>query len=79
MSEAHKWGKWTGADAGTIKDIAKTAETLAEQVQTTSVLAQTAMTVVKWIAELQSVNPVFKALDTLADEILKAVQDIKSA
>ena len=76
---ADKWGKWTSADAGTIKEIAKTAETLAEQVQTTSVLASSAMTVVKWIAELQSVNPVFKALDALADEILKAVQDIKNA
>ena len=39
MAENAKWGKWTSADAGTIKDIAKTAETLAEQVQTTSVLA----------------------------------------
>ena len=67
MAENAKWGKWTSADAGTIKEIAKTAKTLAEQVKTTSVLAQTAMNVVKVISELQSVNPFLAALDKLAD------------
>ena len=37
MAEELKWGKWTNADAGTIKDIAETASTLAEQIKTTSV------------------------------------------
>ena len=79
MAENVKWGKWTSADAGTIKEIAKTAKTLAEQVKTTSVLAQTAMNVVKVISELQSVNPFLAALDKLADELLKAISDIKEA
>ncbi len=79
MAEELKWGKWTNADAGTIKDIAETASTLAEQIKTTSVLANAAMTTVKWVAELQSVNPFLSALDKLADELLKAIGDIKNA
>ena len=79
MADSLKWGKWTNADAGTIKDIAETASTLAEQIKTTSVLANAAMTTVKWVAELQSVNPFLAALDKLADELLKAIGDIKNA
>jgi len=74
-----EWKKWTIADAGAIKDIAETAKALAEQIKTTSVLAQTAMSVVKVIAELQSANPFLKALEILADEAIKALQDMKEA
>lgn len=74
-----KWKKWTIADAGTIKDIAETAAELAEQIKTTSVLATTAMGVVKVISELQSANPFLKALELLADETIAAIQDIKNA
>lgn len=76
---ATEWKKWTIADAGTIKDIAETAAELAEQIKTTSVLATTAMGVVKVIAELQSANPFLKALELLADEVIKALQDMKEA
>ena len=74
-----EWKKWTIADAGTIKDIAETAAELAEQIKTTSVLATTAMGVVKAISELQSANPFLKALELLADEVIKALQDMKEA
>ena len=74
-----EWKKWTIADAGTIKDIAETAAELAEQIKTTSVLATTAMGVVKAISELQSANPFLKALELLADEVIKAIQDMKEA
>ncbi len=79
MADTPEWNKYTLANAGTIKDIAETAATLAEQIKTTSVLANAAMTTVKWIAELQSVNPFLSALDALADELLKAISDIKEA
>ena len=74
-----EWKKWTIADAGTIKDIAEEAARLAETIKTTSVLATTAMGVVKLIAELQSANPFLKALELLADEVIKALQDMKEA
>ena len=74
-----EWKKWTVADAGTIKDIAEEAARLAETIKTTSVLAKTAMSVVKVISELQSANPFLKALDLLADEVIKALQDMKEA
>ena len=72
-----QWKKWTIADAGTIKDIADIAKELAEQIKTTSVLATTAMGVVKVIAELQSANIFLKALELLADEVIRALQDMK--
>jgi|LWDU01.1.fsa_nt_gi hypothetical protein len=74
-----EWKKWTIADAGTVKDIADTAKELAEQIKTTSTLASTAMGIVKIIAELQSANIFLKALEAVADELIKSIQDMKDA
>ena len=74
-----EWKKWTIADAGTVKDIADTAKELAEQIKTTSTLATTAMGIVKIIAELQSANIFLKALEAVADELIKSIQDMKDA
>ena len=74
-----EWKKWTIADAGTIKDIADTAKELAEGLKTASDLAVTATTVTKWIAELESINPFIKALELIADELIKAIQDTRNA
>ena len=76
---AAEWKKWAIADAGTIKDIAETAKELAEQIKTTSTLATTAMGIVKIIAELQNANIFLKAMDVLADELIKSIQDMKEA
>jgi hypothetical protein len=74
-----EWKKWTIADAGTIKDIADQAKKLAEGLKTASDLAVTAATVTKWIAELESINPFIKALELIADELIKAIQDTRNA
>ena len=76
---APEWKKWTIADAGTIKDIAEGAKKLAEGMSTASDFATTAMKIVKVISELQSANPFLKALEILADETIKAIQDLKNA
>jgi hypothetical protein len=74
-----EWKKWTIADAGSIKHIATTAKELAEGMSTASDFATTAMKIVKVISELQSANPFLKALEILADETIKAIQDLKNA
>jgi len=76
---APEWKKWTIADAGSIKHIATTAKELAEGMSTASDFATTAMKIVKVISELQSANPFLKALEILADETIKAIQDLKNA
>lgn len=73
------WGRWTGAGSGTIVDIAEKAASLAEELKTSVSLAQTAMTAVKWIAELSAANAYAAILNKLADDMLAQVQDIKNA
>ena len=65
--------------AGNIQELAEGAKNLAETVKSTLTLASAAMEIVKFLAMLQQINPLLMALDKLADEVLKQVQDLKEA
>ena len=74
-----EWKSQKLGDIGEIAAVAEGAKGAAEAVATTLTLASTAMELVKLLAQLQSVNPLLIALNLLADEVLKALSDIKEA
>ncbi len=74
-----EWKPHQIAKAGNIKELAEGAAALANTVKDTLGLAAAAMEIVKFLAMLQSINPLLMALDALADEVLKQVQDLKEA
>ena len=74
-----EWKAYQIAAAGDIAALAESASALAETVKSTLTLANTAMEVVKLLAQLQSINPLLIALDALADEILKEIANLKEA
>ena len=76
---AAEWKPYTIAAAGDIQKIADSAEALATTVKETLTLANLGMEAVKLLAQLQTINPLLIALDKLAEEILKEIQNIKEA
>ena len=74
-----EWKPHQIAIAGDISALARAAADLAETVKSTLTLASAAMEIVKLLAMLQSINPLLIALDALADEVLKAIKDLKEA
>ena len=74
-----EWKPHQLAKAGDIAALADAATTLAETVKATLSLASAGMEVVKLLAQLQNINPLLIALDALADEVLKQIQDLKEA
>ena len=74
-----EWKPHQIAKAGDLATLAAAATTLAETVKSTLSLASAGMEVVKLLATLQNINPLLMALDKLADEVLKQIQDIKEA
>ena len=72
-----EWKPHQIAKAGDIGALAEAAKSLAEVVKETLSLASIAMEIVKLLAMLQSINPLLMALEALADEVLKQIQDIK--
>ena len=76
---AAKWKPYQIAAAGEIQTLADSAAALAGTVKETLTLANTAMSVVKLLAQLQTINPLLMALDALAEEILKQISNLKEA
>ena len=76
---AAEWKPYTIAAAGDIQKIADSAAALATTVKETLTLANLGMEAVKLLAQLQTINPLLIALDKLAEEILKEIQNIKEA
>ncbi len=74
-----EWKPHQIAKAGDISALAAAATGLAETVKATLQLASAGMEVVKLMAQLQNINPLLIALDLLADEVLKQIQDLKEA
>jgi len=74
-----EWKPHQIAKAGDIGALAEAAKSLAEVVKETLSLASIAMEIVKLLALLQSINPLLIALEALADEVLKQINDIKEA
>ena len=74
-----EWKPHQIAKAGDIQQLAAGAKNLAETVKSTLSLASAAMEIVKFLAMLQQINPLLIALDKLADEVLKQIQDLKEA
>ena len=74
-----EWKPHQIAKAGDISALAQSASTLAETVKSTLKLASAGMEVVKLMAQLQNINPLLMALDALADEVIKQIQDLKEA
>jgi len=74
-----EWKPHQIAKAGDISALAESAKALAETVKATLGLASAAMEIVKLLAMLQQINPLLIALEALADEVLKAIQDLKEA
>ena len=74
-----EWKPHQIAKAGDIQKLAQGAASLAQTVKDTLGLASAAMEIVKILAMLQQINPLLIALDKLADEVLKQVQDLKDA
>ena len=74
-----EWKPHQIAKAGDISALAESAKSLAETVKSTLSLASAAMEIVKLLAMLQQINPLLIALEALADEVLKAIQDLKEA
>ena len=74
-----EWKPHQIAKAGDIGALAEAAKDLAEVVKKTLSLASIAMEIVKLLALLQSINPLLIALEALADEVLKQINDIKEA
>tara|TARA_Y100000310_G_scaffold321138_1_gene378391 strand:- start:447 stop:2285 length:1839 start_codon:yes stop_codon:yes gene_type:complete len=76
---AAEWKPYQIAAAGEIQTLADSAAALATTVKETLTLANTAMEVVKLLAQLQTINPLLMALDALAEEILKQIANLKEA
>ena len=74
-----EWKPYQIAAAGEIQALADTAAALAETVKETLTLANLGMEAVKLLAKLQNINPLLIALDLLADEILKEIDNLKKA
>ena len=74
-----EWKPHQIAKAGDIASLAAAASALAETVKSTLSLVSAGMEVVKLLATLQNINPLLIALDLLADEVLKQIQDLKEA
>tara|TARA_B100000949_G_scaffold92351_1_gene82494 strand:- start:279 stop:2348 length:2070 start_codon:yes stop_codon:yes gene_type:complete len=74
-----EWKPHQIAKAGDIASLAAAASALAETVKSTLALASAGMEVVKLLATLQNINPLLIALEALADEVLKQIQDLKEA
>ena len=74
-----EWKPHQIAKAGDISALAEAASSLAETVKATLGLASASMEVVKVMAQLQNINPLLMALDLLADEVIKQIQDLKEA
>jgi len=74
-----EWKPHQIAKAGDIGALAEAAKSLAETVKSTLSLVSSAMEIVKILAMLQSINPLLMALEALADEVLKQINDIKEA
>ena len=72
-----EWKPHQIAKAEDISALAESAKSLAETVKSTLSLASAAMEIVKLLAMLQQINPLLIALEALADEVLKAIQDLK--
>ena len=74
-----EWKPHQIAKAGDIAALAEAASALAETVKATLSIATAGMEVVKLLAALQNINPLLIALNALADEVLKQIQDLKEA
>jgi len=74
-----EWKPHQIAKAGDLATLAAAATALAETVKSTLSLASAGMEVVKLLATLQNINPLLMALEALADEVLKQIQDLKEA
>jgi len=74
-----EWKPHQIAKAGDIATLASAASALAETVKSSLSLASAGMEVVKLLAMLQNINPLLIALEALADEVLKQIQDLKEA
>ena len=74
-----EWKPYQIAAAGEIQNLADSAATLATTVKETLTLANLGMEAVKLVAQLQSINPLLIALDALAEEIIKEIQNLKEA
>ena len=74
-----EWKPHQIAKAGDIASLAAAASALADTVKSTLSLASAGMEVVKLLATLQNINPLLIALEALADEVLKQIQDLKEA
>ena len=74
-----EWKPHQIAKAGDIATLANAASALADTVKSTLSLASAGMEVVKLLAMLQNINPLLIALEALADEVLKQIQDLKEA
>jgi len=74
-----EWKPHQIAKAGDLASLAAAASSLAETVKATLSLASAGMEVVKLLATLQNINPLLMALEALADEVLKQINDLKEA
>ena len=74
-----EWKPHQIAKAGDIATLAAAATTLADTVKSTLGLASAGMEVVKLLSALQNINPLLIALESLADEVLKQIKDLKEA
>ena len=74
-----EWKPQQLAKAGDIAKLADAATTLAETVKSALSLSRNGMTVVKLLAALQNINPLLAALQEVADEVLKQINDLKNA
>ena len=74
-----EWKPHQIAKAGDIAKLAEAATGLAETVKSALYLSRNGMEVVKLLAVLQNINPLLTALDLLADEVLKQINDLKNA
>jgi hypothetical protein len=79
LTATAEWKPHQIAKAGDISTLAAAASTLAETVKSSLGLAEAGMEVTKILAKLQNINPLLIALDLLADEVLKQIQDLKEA
>ena len=72
-----EWKPHQLAKAGDIAQLAEAASTLADTVKSALSLSRNGMTVLKFLSELQNINPVIAALNALADEVLQQINDLK--
>ena len=73
-----EWKPHQIAKAGDIAGLAEAAAALADTVKSALSLSRNGMEVVKLLSVLQNINPLLTALDALADEVLKQIQDLKN-